>query len=65
MCVFHDIESNNINLEETDSSKLSMHLGVTKMFQNLKKMFWWPKMKKGSNTIYNNNLICQKIKIKP
>jgi len=43
--------SNNANikkmiLEEVKKSKLSIHLGTTKMYQDLKKMFLWSKMKK-------------------
>ncbi|MCI86223.1 hypothetical protein A2U01_0107503, partial [Trifolium medium] len=33
-------------LEEGDRSGMSIHPGVTKMYQDLKKMLWWPGMKK-------------------
>ncbi|MCI46765.1 hypothetical protein A2U01_0068006, partial [Trifolium medium] len=33
-------------LEEGHKSNLSIHSGVTNMYQDLKKMFWWPGMKK-------------------
>nr|KYP31283.1 Retrovirus-related Pol polyprotein from transposon 17.6 [Cajanus cajan] len=33
-------------LEEGHRSKLSFHPGATKMYQDLRKIFWWPRMKK-------------------
>ncbi|XP_027186075.1 uncharacterized protein [Cicer arietinum] len=33
-------------LEEGHRSRLSIHPGATKMYKDLKKIFWWPKMKK-------------------
>ena len=33
-------------LEEAHSSKLSIHSGSSKMYQDLKTRFWWTKMKK-------------------
>jgi len=33
-------------LDEAHSSKLSIHLGSSKMYQDLKPRFWWTKMKK-------------------
>lgn len=33
-------------LEESHKSSLSIHPGATKVYQDLKKMFWWPDMKK-------------------
>ena len=42
-----DRELRNQILEEVHSSKLSIHLGSSKMYQDLKTRFWWTKMKKG------------------
>ena len=33
-------------LDEAHSSKLSIHPGSSKMYQDLKTRFWWTKMKK-------------------
>lgn len=33
-------------LEDGYKSGSSIHLGATKMYKDLKKMFWWPGMKK-------------------
>ena len=39
-------ELRNQILDEAHSSKLSIHLGSSKMYQDLKNHFWWTKMKK-------------------
>ncbi|XP_039685018.1 uncharacterized protein [Medicago truncatula] len=46
VCVPHVLELKKQILEEGHKSSLSIHLGVTKMYQDLKKLFWWPGMKK-------------------
>ena len=40
-------ELRNQILDEAHSSKLSIHQGSSKMYQDLKTRFWWTKMKKG------------------
>ena len=49
-------------LEEAHKSHFTMHLGVTKMYQ-VKKMFWWPGLKKDIAELVNKCLVCQKVKI--
>ena len=41
-----DHELRNKILDEAHSSKLSIHPGSSKMYQDLKPHFWWTKMKK-------------------
>ena len=41
-----DRELRNQILDEAHSSKLSIHPGSSKMYQDLKTQFWWTKMKK-------------------
>jgi len=50
-------------LEEAHKSKLSMHPGTTKIYQDLKKMYWWPKMKREVAQYVAKCLVCQKAKI--
>jgi len=50
-------------LEEAHKDKLSTHLGITKMCQDLKKMFWWSKMIKEVTQYVAICLVCQKRKI--
>jgi len=63
MCVPNNEEIKEMILEETHKSKLSIHPGTTKMYQDLKKMFWWPKMKKEVAQYVAKCLVCQKAKI--
>nr|KYP69861.1 Transposon Ty3-I Gag-Pol polyprotein [Cajanus cajan] len=63
ICVHNDLEIKKIILSEAHKSKLSIHLCVTKMHQDLKRMFWWPKMKKEVAQYLATCLICQKAKI--
>jgi len=41
-----DCELSNKVQDEAHSSKLSIHPGSSKMYQDLKPHFWWTKMKK-------------------
>ncbi|MCI06201.1 retrotransposon protein, partial [Trifolium medium] len=50
-------------LEEGHRSGLSIHPGVTKMYQELKKLFWWPGMKRQISEFVYDCLVCQKSKI--
>ena len=50
-------------LEEVHRSRLSIHPGATKMYQDLRKLFWWPCMKKEIVEFVYSCLVCQKSKI--
>jgi len=50
-------------LDEGHRSSLSIHPGATKMYQDLKRLFWWPGMKKDITEFMYACLICQKSKI--
>jgi len=45
-----DRELRNQILEEAHSSNLSIHLGSSKMYHDLKTHFWWTKLKKEITT---------------
>ncbi|KAK2367491.1 hypothetical protein QL285_080769 [Trifolium repens] len=46
VCVPEAMDLRNIILGEAHKSKLSIHPGATKMYQDLRHDFWWPGMKK-------------------
>ena len=46
LVVLKDRELRNQLLDEAHSSKLFIHPGSSKMYQDLKTRFWWTKMKK-------------------
>ena len=42
VCVPNNTELRKTILDEAHKSNLSIHPGVTKMYQDLKQRFWWP-----------------------
>lgn len=46
MCVPNDAELGRLILDEAHESKFSIHPGLTKMYHDLKKNFWWSSMKR-------------------
>jgi len=63
VCVSDVPELKKRILDEGHRSSLSIHLGATKMYQDLKKLFWWPGMKKDIAEFVYAYLICHKSKI--
>ncbi|GJW27176.1 putative reverse transcriptase domain-containing protein [Tanacetum coccineum] len=49
---------------ESHKSKYSIHLGSEKMYQDMKKLYWWPNMKANIATYVSKCLICAKVKAK-
>ncbi|RDX76467.1 putative protein K02A2.6, partial [Mucuna pruriens] len=41
LCIPQDQEVKKFMLEERHNTRLSIHLGTTKMYEDLKKMLWW------------------------
>ncbi|GJT00428.1 putative reverse transcriptase domain-containing protein [Tanacetum coccineum] len=48
---------------ESHRSKYSIHPGSGKMYQDLKKLYWWPNMKAKIATYVSKCLTCAKVKI--
>ncbi|CAJ2661820.1 unnamed protein product [Trifolium pratense] len=63
VCVPDVPEMKKMILEEGHRSGMSIHPGVTKMYQDLKKLFWWPGMKRQISEFVYACLVCQKSKI--
>nr|KYP71657.1 Retrotransposable element Tf2 [Cajanus cajan] len=63
ICLPQDAELRRAVLEEGHKSKLSIHPGMTKMYQDLKKTFWWSGMKKEIAEYVATCLTCQKTKV--
>ena len=57
-----DRELRNQILDEAHSSKLSIHLGSSKMYQDLKTYFSWTKMKKEIVTYVARCDNCSRVK---
>nr|GEU84270.1 putative reverse transcriptase domain-containing protein [Tanacetum cinerariifolium] len=50
----------DIIMHESHKSKYSIHPGSGKMYQDLKKLYWWPNMKADITTFVSKCLICAK-----
>nr|GFA37169.1 putative reverse transcriptase domain-containing protein [Tanacetum cinerariifolium] len=51
-------------MHESHKSKYSIHPGSDKMYQDMKKLYWWPNMKANIATYVRKCLTCAKVKAK-
>ncbi|GAU37338.1 hypothetical protein TSUD_395190 [Trifolium subterraneum] len=63
VCIPNVAELKRMILDEGHRSGLSIHPRVTKMYQDLRKLFWWPRMKKEIAEYVYACLVCHKVKI--
>ncbi|GJW58318.1 putative reverse transcriptase domain-containing protein [Tanacetum coccineum] len=49
-------------MHESHKSKYSIHLGSEKMYQDMKKLYWWPNMKADIATYVRKCLTCARVK---
>ncbi|GJZ07999.1 putative reverse transcriptase domain-containing protein [Tanacetum coccineum] len=49
-------------MHESHKSKYSIHPGSDKMYQDMKKLYWWPNMKANIATYVSKCLTCAKVK---
>ncbi|GJS08073.1 putative reverse transcriptase domain-containing protein [Tanacetum coccineum] len=49
-------------MHESHKSKYSIHPGLDKMYQDLKKLYWWPNMKAEIATYVRKCMTCAKVK---
>ncbi|GKA46606.1 putative reverse transcriptase domain-containing protein [Tanacetum coccineum] len=50
-------------MHESHKSKYSIHLGSDKMYQDLKKLYWWPNMKAIIAEYVGKCLTCSRVKV--
>ena len=62
VCVTNDNELKKAFLEEAHSGSFAMHLGSTKMYQDLKVSYWWSGMKRDVSEFVTKCMVCQKVK---
>ncbi|KAL6331976.1 hypothetical protein AAG906_020329 [Vitis piasezkii] len=59
LCVPKDVELRNELLADAHRAKYTIHPGNTKMYQDLKRQFWWSGMKRDIAQFVANCQICQ------
>ncbi|XP_062113261.1 uncharacterized protein LOC133824401 [Humulus lupulus] len=62
VCVPNDEELKREILTDAHNTLYSVHPGMTKMFNDLKRHYWWPKMRKDVVEFVAKCLTCQQVK---
>ena len=62
ICIPNNEELRNQLLTEAHTTPYSVHPGATKMYKDMKKAFWWSRLKKDVANYVARCLVCQKIK---
>mgnify|MGYP006974359670 CR=1 FL=1 len=62
LCVPRNSELISMILNEAHCSRMSIHPGSTKMYNDLKRQFWWHGMKRDISDFVSRCLICQQVK---
>ncbi|GJX70030.1 putative reverse transcriptase domain-containing protein [Tanacetum coccineum] len=60
--LFWRLEDHTVIMSESHKSKYSIHPGSKKMYQDVKKLYWWPNMKADIATYVSKCLTCARVK---
>ena len=64
ICLLNDEEITKQILYKAHNTPYTMHPGTTKMYRDLKKHFWWLRVKRGMVEYVARCLTCQQVKAK-
>ncbi|KAA3483620.1 DNA/RNA polymerases superfamily protein [Gossypium australe] len=64
LCVPNDTTLKRDILSEAHSSAYLIQHGSTKMYRDLKQIYWWPGMKQEISEFVTKCLVCQQVKVK-
>ncbi|KAK5839668.1 hypothetical protein PVK06_008494 [Gossypium arboreum] len=62
LCVPRSSELISMILNEAHCSRMSIHPGSTKMYNDLRRQFWWHGMKRDISDFASKCLVCQQVK---
>ena len=62
VCVPNIVDVREHVLAEAHRSRISIHPSNTKMYQDLKRSFWWSGMKRDVAEFVSRCLVCQQVK---
>ncbi|KAG8474920.1 hypothetical protein CXB51_031559 [Gossypium anomalum] len=62
LCVPRNSALISMILNEAHDSRMSIHPGSMKMYNDLKRQFWWPGMKRDISDFVSKCLVCQQVK---
>jgi hypothetical protein len=62
LMVLKDFELRRKIMDEAHSSRYSIHPGINKMYQDLKKKFWWTRMEREIEKYVSECVTCRRIK---
>ncbi|GJX95445.1 putative reverse transcriptase domain-containing protein [Tanacetum coccineum] len=58
----HILDQKELNMRQLDSQSILFHLAFGQMYQDLKKLYWWPNMKAEIATYVSKCMTCAKVK---
>ena len=62
VCIPKDSNLRQAILKEAHGGLCAMHPGGSKMYRDLKELYWWPRLKREVTKVVGKCLTCQKVK---
>ena len=62
VCILKDFDLRQAILKEAHGGLCAMHPGGSKMYRDLKELYWWPGLKREVTEVVGKCLTCQQVK---